>query len=398
MPLTLELSNPEARRIALAAQGFAARSRSAVPGVAQIRREIGRLGLLQIDSVNVLVRAHYMPLFSRLGTYDRARSTLWQPPVRNASSSTGATRHPSCRSTSTPCCAGAWNRAREGRGVWDRLEPFARERRAEADALLARIEREGPLAASEISGRRRRRACGSGAMPSTRWNGFSGRPGRVDASTGQLRARVRPARARAAPGRLRPAHPGPSRRPAGARRAIRTGARHRDGERPPGTTTGSRRQTRAYPSISSSRKAFSSRCASAGGSSRRTCTRTPGPDAGIPARPSCRRSIRSSGTGRGRAALRLPVPTGDLHARPQARAWLLRAAVPHGRRARCPLRPEGGPQGRRAGRPARAPRAGAPADTMERLLAELDSMASWLGLSDVSIRSPADPTRTASPS
>jgi len=44
------------------------------------------------------------------------------------------------------------DRAREGHGVWSQLKAFAGERRAEADALLARIEREGPLAASDVSG------------------------------------------------------------------------------------------------------------------------------------------------------------------------------------------------------------------------------------------------------
>ncbi|NLU81462.1 crosslink repair DNA glycosylase YcaQ family protein [Rhodococcus sp. HNM0569] len=65
-----ELTAAAARRIGLAAQGFGSRpvkpTRRAVASVTQ------RLGLYQIDSVSVVVRAHYMPLFSRLGAYDRA--------------------------------------------------------------------------------------------------------------------------------------------------------------------------------------------------------------------------------------------------------------------------------------------------------------------------------------
>ncbi len=71
------LTNLAARRIALAAQGFG-RSRAdavgaaAPPSAARIRALVARLGLLQLDSVNVFERAHYMPVFSRLGPYDRA--------------------------------------------------------------------------------------------------------------------------------------------------------------------------------------------------------------------------------------------------------------------------------------------------------------------------------------
>src|SRR6188474_2900521 len=66
-----KLSTDAARRIALAASGFGI-ERPAAVHAGQMQRCIERLGLLQIDSVNVLARAHYLPLFSRLGNYDRA--------------------------------------------------------------------------------------------------------------------------------------------------------------------------------------------------------------------------------------------------------------------------------------------------------------------------------------
>ena len=65
------LSRAQARRVALAAQGFLDR-RHASPDLRTLGRTVRRTGVLQIDSVNVLQRAHYMPLFSRMGPYDTA--------------------------------------------------------------------------------------------------------------------------------------------------------------------------------------------------------------------------------------------------------------------------------------------------------------------------------------
>lgn len=58
-----------ARRIALAAQGFADPRPTGVPTRRHLAKVLSRVQLLQLDSVNVAVRAHYMPLFSRLGAY-----------------------------------------------------------------------------------------------------------------------------------------------------------------------------------------------------------------------------------------------------------------------------------------------------------------------------------------
>jgi uncharacterized protein YcaQ len=67
------LSLASARRIALAAQGFGRPRPGRPASVNQIAALVSRLGVLQLDSVNVFSRSHYMPVFSRLGPYDRSR-------------------------------------------------------------------------------------------------------------------------------------------------------------------------------------------------------------------------------------------------------------------------------------------------------------------------------------
>ncbi len=147
--LSDSLSLKQARRIFLAAQGFGARHPASV-GAAHLRRTVERLGLHQIDSVNVLARMHYLPAFSRLGGYDRAllERDAWGPKRgrrlfeywAHEASLLPVDLHPHFR----------WRMARAERGEigWKGLRTFAVERNGEAKAVLDRIAAEGPLSAS----------------------------------------------------------------------------------------------------------------------------------------------------------------------------------------------------------------------------------------------------------
>jgi uncharacterized protein len=148
--VTETLSIAAARRVALAAQGLAKPRPSGPVERRQLTKLLGRLHLHQIDSVNVLARAHYLPAFSRLGAYPRELldGLAWDRPRRlfeywaHEASLLPLELHPLLR----------WKMARAERGEagWKSLRAFRIERRAEADAALARIAAEGPLAASDF--------------------------------------------------------------------------------------------------------------------------------------------------------------------------------------------------------------------------------------------------------
>lgn len=139
---------------------------------------IRRLGLLQIDSVNILVRAHYMPLFSRLGAYDRAAldgmafrrraGALFEYWAHEASL---------LPVEQQPLLRWRMERAARNEGIWQGIASIASERRAYVDAVLAEIAARGPLGASQLSepgsrsGRWWGRADGKRALEYLFWTG-----------------------------------------------------------------------------------------------------------------------------------------------------------------------------------------------------------------------------------
>jgi uncharacterized protein YcaQ len=143
------LSLRAARRIALHAQGFGDRRPTGAPDRRHLRRVVGRTALLQMDSVNVFERAHYLPAYSRLGPYDRAlvdraayRSRdLFEYWGHEASLLPVAT-HPLLR----------WRMARaealeEG---WGRTRQIVRDAPGFVAQVLQRVADEGPVTAGQL--------------------------------------------------------------------------------------------------------------------------------------------------------------------------------------------------------------------------------------------------------
>ena len=147
--MTGTISAEEARRIALAAQGFADR-RPEAPAKRHLLKTIDRLGLLQIDSVNVVSRTHYLPLFSRLGAYPRPlleeiawgkTPALFEYWMHEASLAPHALQ---------PLMRWRMDDAREGVGIWKGVARFLRENRPFIDRALAEIHARGALSAGEL--------------------------------------------------------------------------------------------------------------------------------------------------------------------------------------------------------------------------------------------------------
>src|SRR3954447_21971531 len=143
------ISLKAARRISLAAQGFGVARPAAVNG-SHLRRTIDLLSLHQIDSVNVLVRAHYLPAFSRLGAYDRSLldASAWGPKRQRKMFEYWAHEASLLPLGLHPLLRWRMEQAERGEIGWKSLRAFAGERRKEADAVLDRIRAEGPTSAS----------------------------------------------------------------------------------------------------------------------------------------------------------------------------------------------------------------------------------------------------------
>ncbi len=143
----MKLSAAEARAIALAAQGLAT-PRPARVDAKQLRGLVDQLGVVQIDSVNVLVRSHYLPAFSRLGAYE---PTLFDRHAHNApralfeywgheASLLPVALQPLFR----------WRMERAREDAWGRMRRIAKQQPNLVRDVLAIVAERGPISASEI--------------------------------------------------------------------------------------------------------------------------------------------------------------------------------------------------------------------------------------------------------
>jgi uncharacterized protein YcaQ len=152
--MTLSLSITEARRLALAAQGFGRTPRGAIAHK-QLQAQIERLGVLQIDSVNALVRSHYLPAFSRLGHYQAGHldELAWGRARRRRLFEYWGHEASLLPLDLYPLLRWRMRRAADGQGIYSQLAKFGVERRDVIDSVLQAVRERGALGAGSLSSR-----------------------------------------------------------------------------------------------------------------------------------------------------------------------------------------------------------------------------------------------------
>ncbi|CCV07647.1 conserved hypothetical protein [Mesorhizobium metallidurans STM 2683] len=143
-----------ARRIALAAQGFADARPSATPDRRHLARVLARTGLLQIDSVSAVVRAHYMPLYSRLGPYKLALLDNAAVTRKRMVFEYWAHEASFLPVETWPLMRWRMQRAESGDEMYLGLAKWGREHAAYIEEIYREVAERGPIAASALEGQK----------------------------------------------------------------------------------------------------------------------------------------------------------------------------------------------------------------------------------------------------
>ncbi|MCX2899678.1 winged helix-turn-helix domain-containing protein [Pseudomonas mandelii] len=158
MPTSSHFSLLQARRLALSAQGFGGRQPPALVKSTQLNRLIERLGILQIDSVNALVRSHYLPLFSRLGNYspDLLDQAAWSSGRRRTLFEYWGHEASLLPLSMFPMMRWRMARASRGEDIYQQLARFGREQQDTIRRVLGSVQQLGALGAGSLSTRENR--------------------------------------------------------------------------------------------------------------------------------------------------------------------------------------------------------------------------------------------------
>jgi uncharacterized protein YcaQ len=160
-----------ARRIALAAQGFGAPRPTAAVTARHIRKTVDTMGLLQLDSVHVLARSHYLPVYSRLGPYPRevldrltghTAGKIQREYVEywaHEASLIPVSTHPLLR----------WRMARAADDAWAGIQRINREKPHLIEDVRRAVTLDGPVRSNELGHERAEK------KPGQMWNWHDGK-------------------------------------------------------------------------------------------------------------------------------------------------------------------------------------------------------------------------------